>query len=238
MNIYKILLVTIVPLVMVSLVSCTKNNDYHISGKVIMATTGEPLEGVVVEVYNEICQGGPFNGGCGPDPDDFHSTTSNANGEFEMIFTSEESALELNFKKEFMYTFNSDTDKTGRVNSGVTSLDNASMFVNAEWFTIDFEPTISNVQEVTLGLEWNHFSGGRAENIIWGTFPSYFTIFDNPRRPTSIEHYGEQWLKMDFDILLEDGSSLQKTDSIWLPGRYYDLGFGDGPPNPVYKFTY
>ncbi len=100
-NSWLILFFALSLLVFVS--SCKKKHDYHIKGTVVKATTLEPLEGIVVEVYNEICQGGPFSGGCGPDPDDFHSTTTNANGEFEMVIMSEESALHLNFKKEFMY---------------------------------------------------------------------------------------------------------------------------------------
>ncbi len=42
-------------------------------------------------------------------------------------------------------------------------------------------------------------------------------------------------------MLLEDASRLQKTDSIWLPGRYYninDFDFDDPRKYPVYKFTY
>ncbi len=35
---------------------------------------------------------------------------------------------------------------------------------------------------------------------------------------------------MNFDMLLEDGSHLQKTDSIWLPGN--------PRRHPVYKFEY
>ncbi len=222
--------------------ACKPQYDYTIKGKVVKATTGEPLEGVVVEVYREICQGTLFNGGCGPDPDEYYSTITNANGEFAMAITSEQNALELNFKKQFMYRFSSGgTRGTNRLVYPGSSTLNLSMVAQTEWFTIEFEPKLPNVKEVTLGLEWNRFSGGSAENVIWGTFPPYFTIFDNPRRPTSLGYYGEQWLKMNFDILFEDGSQLQKTDSIWLPGRYYDFEdfeWEDPRRFPVYKFEY
>ncbi len=114
------------------------------------------------------------------------------------------------------------------------------MIAQTEEFEIEFEPTLPNVQEVTLGLEWDRFSGGRLQYAVVGPYPSIFGISNdiNSQYKYVSLGYGEQWLKMDFDILLEDNSRLQKTDSIWLPGRYYDLGFRDGPPNPVYKFTY
>jgi len=222
--------------------SCRIKNNYSIKGIVVKATTGEPIEGVVVEVYREICQGSLFNGGCGPDPDDFHSATTNAKGEFEMAFTSKQSALELNFKKQFVYK--SSIGSTGYIVYPGSSTLNLRMYAETEEFTIEFEPTLSNVKEVTLGLEWDHFSGGSQDGIVLGPLSSLFTIESSaylsqysPPIQYSIR-YGEQWLKMNFDVLLEDNSRLQKTDSIWLPGRYYEIGFGDGPPNPVYKFRY
>jgi len=209
------------------------------------------LEGVVVEVYREICQGTLFNGGCGPDPDEYYSTVTNANGEFAMAITSEQSALELNFKKQFMHRFSSGgTRGTNRLVYPGSSTLNLSMVAQTEEFTIEFEPILLNVKEVTLGLEWDRFLGGSAENVIWGTFSSRFTIenyiIEDVGNNTTGDNirsirYGDQWLKMNFDILLEDGSRLQKTDSIWLPGRYYDINeydFDDPRKYPVYKFEY
>ncbi len=209
------------------------------------------MEGVVVEVYREICQGTLFNGGCGPDPDEYYSTVTNANGEFAMAITSEQSALELNFKKQFMHRFSSGgTRGTNRLVYPGSSTLNLSMVAQTEEFTIEFEPILLNVKEVTLGLEWDRFLGGSAENVIWGTFSSRFTIenyiIEDVGNNTTGDNirsirYGDQWLKMNFDILLEDGSRLQKTDSIWLPGRYYDINeydFDDPRKYPVYKFEY
>lgn len=231
--------------------ACKPQYDYTIKGKVVKATTGEPLEGVVVEVYREICQGTLFNGGCGPDPDEYYSTVTNANGEFAMAITSEQSALELNFKKQFMHRFSSGgTRGTNRLVYPGSSTLNLSMVAQTEEFTIEFEPILLNVKEVTLGLEWDRFLGGSAENVIWGTFSSRFTIenyiIEDVGNNTTGDNirsirYGDQWLKMNFDILLEDGSRLQKTDSIWLPGRYYDINeydFDDPRKYPVYKFEY
>ncbi len=230
------ILFVIAVLPMLLFVSCKKKYNYHISGTVVNATTQESLEGVQVEVFHTECQGyGLAGGGC-PHVESHYATT-NAKGEFEMAFTSEKSRKGIIFNKKYLGVYYSGLEGP-YIDSGTSLLNNVSMHSETEWFTIDFEPITPNVQTVTLQLEWNRFSGGNPEKFIWGTFPPYFTIFDNPRRPASLENIGEQWLKMNFDILLEDGSHLQKTDSIWLPGRYYDLGFGDGPPNPVYKFTY
>ncbi len=121
------------------------------------------------------------------------------------------------------------------------------MTAETEEFTIAFEPTLSNVQEVTVGLEWNCFPRGNRENIVLGSLSPLFKIESSaylsqysPPIQYSIRD-GEQWLKMEFDMLLEDGSRLQKTDSIWLPGRYYDINdfdFDDPRRHPVYKFEY
>ncbi len=88
---WLVLLFTFALLVFVS--SCKKKYDYHITGTVVKATTQEPLEGVLVEVYRTVCSGGVFTGGCGPDPDYYYSTTTNANGEFEMVFMSKETQM-------------------------------------------------------------------------------------------------------------------------------------------------
>lgn len=119
-----------------------------------------------MEVYNEICSGGLFTGGCGPDPDDFHSTTTGANGEFEMVFTSAEGSLKIKFNERFMYIFNSGTNG-GYINSGTSALNEVSMSAEAEEFSIEFEPTLPNVREVSFGFEWNYFLGGIAEKVIW-----------------------------------------------------------------------
>gem|GEM_PF-6030333 len=168
-----------------------------------------------------------------------------------MAITSEQSALELNFKKQFMHRFSSGgTRGTNRLVYPGSSTLNLSMVAQTEEFTIEFEPILLNVKEVTLGLEWDRFLGGSAENVIWGTFSSRFTIenyiIEDVGNNTTGDNirsirYGDQWLKMNFDILLEDGSRLQKTDSIWLPGRYYDINeydFDDPRKYPVYKFEY
>ncbi len=240
----KILLIDIIPLAMVMLFSCNQKPtyNYHIKGVIIKATTTDPLEDAVVEVYSEICQGGPFNGGCSPDPDDFHSATTNAKGEFEMAFTSEKSTLNFKFRKEYLRFFHSGLDGPF-IDSGTSILNEVSMVAQTEEFEIEFEPTLFNVQEVTLGLEWDRFSGGSLQSAVVGPYPSIFGIsnYINSQYKYVSLGYGEQWLKMNFDMLLEDGSSLQKTDSIWLPGRYYDINdfdFDDPRRHPVYKFTY
>lgn len=223
--------------------SCTKNNDYHISGKVIKATTGEPIEGVQVEIYHPVSDFGGSHW-----HEDSHFATTNSNGDFEMVFMSKETQMEDKFTKEYLHLFS--TSRTDFMITPATTSLNISMKSQTEEFNIEFEPSLPNVQEVTLGLEWNRFPGGSAENVIWGTFPSYFVIEDhiiddvgNYTNGDNIHsiRVGEQWLKMNFDMLLEDGSRLQKTDSIWLPGRYYDItdfDFDDPRRHPVYKFKY
>lgn len=190
--------------------SCKKKYDYHITGKVIKATTSEPLEGVIVKAFRE------------------------------------ENVNHLTFQKLYMYTFHSGTDG-GLVYSGTTQLNDVSLYSETEEFTIDFEPTLENVKEVELELEWNRFSETRLQNISLGPYSSKFSIessdylseYDPPKYYDI--NVGEQWLKMNFDIFLNDNTRIQKTDSIWLPGRYYDLDdydFGDPRKFPVYNFKY
>ncbi len=219
--------------------SCTKNNNYHISGNVIMATTGEPIEGVQVEVYNKVCD---FGVPCWHE--DSHFVTTNSNGGFEMVFMSKETQMEKIFSKQYLHIFNSGNNRF--VTPGSSSFNNISMYSQTEDFIIEFEPILPNVQEVTIELEWNRFSENNTK-ITLGPFEPLFEIEKgaylsqySPPKQYNI-HIGEQWLKMNFDILLEDGSRLQKTDSIWLPSRYYDFNdydFGDPRKYPVYKFTY
>ncbi len=219
--------------------SCTKNNDYHISGNVIMATTGEPIEGVQVEIYHKVCD---FGVPCWHE--DSHYATTNNNGDFEMVFMSKETQMEDKFSKEYLHLFS--TSRTDfRITPGTSSL-NISMYAQTEEFNIEFEPSLPNVKEVTIELEWNRFSENNTK-ITLGPFEPLFEVEKgaylsqySPPKQYNI-HIGEQWLKMDFDMLLEDGSHLQKVDSIWLPGRYYDINdfdFDDPRRHPVYEFMY
>ncbi len=221
--------------------SCKKQYSYHITGTVVKATTQEPLEGVQIEVFHDECQGYGLGGG-GCTHVESHYATTNAKGEFEMAFTSEKSRKGIIFNKKYLGVYYSGLEGP-YIDSGTSILNEVSMVAQTEEFEIEFEPSLPNIQEVTVGLEWDRFSGGSLQSAVVGPYPSNFGISNdiNSQYKYVSLGYGEQWLKMDFDILLEDGSRLQKIDSIWLPGRYYDINdfdFDDPRRHPVYKFRY
>ncbi len=196
-------------------------------------------------MFHTECQGyGLAGGGC-PHVESHYATT-NAKGEFEMAFTSEKSRKGIIFNKKYLGVYYSGLEGP-YIDSGISTLNEVSMVAQTEEFEIEFEPTLLDVKEVILDLEWDRFLGGEIGNITLGSFQPVFKVENGAYLPeyTPPKQYhirvGEQWLKMKFDILLENGSRLQKTDSIWLPGRYYDINdfdFDDPRKYPVYKFRY
>lgn len=196
--------------------SCKQKHEYFIYGRVEHLVTKEPLEGVKVGAVRGIYD---FGGRTGTKE---FATSTDANGEFQLSFSSREfEFFELTYNKE---DYNSYAGRQGtRITESTGDVGLLKMFLPPEFYTLKFRALNTNTKEVTIHAEWDRFlQEENIERTMLQSYPPNFDLDYGSGHDLIVVKIGEQWLKLDFDILLNDGTRTQKTDSIWFPANNHE----------------
>ncbi len=196
--------------------SCKEKHEYFIYGRVEHLVTKEPLEGVKVGAVRGIYD---FGGRTGTKE---FATYTDANGGFELSFSSRDfEFFELTYSKQDYQTY---FGKEGtRITESTGEIGLLTMFLPTEFYTLKFRALNTNTKEVTIHAEWDRFlQEENIERTMLQSYPPNFDLDHGSGHDLIVVKIGEQWLKLDFDILLNDNTRIQKTDSIWFPANNHD----------------
>ncbi len=210
--------------------SCKEKHEYSIYGRVEHLVTKEPLEGVKVAAVRGIYD---FGGRTGTKE---FATYTDANGDFELSFSSRDfEFFELTYSKQDYQTY---FGKEGtHITESTGDIGLLTMYIPTELgYILKFRALNHNTKEVTIDAKWNRFSKEYVKATSLVSYPPNFDLEYGNNLTTIV--IGEQWLKFDFDILLNDNTRIQKTDSIWLPGLPGQEERKNGEPRTIYLVEY